>query len=220
VEPEPNALRLDKARRRHHQVTPPNAEAHLDDGALVEALRILHAQGLVHGRLDKRAVVSEGADQADFLLSGFEWSLRLSAEERSHAAVAGKASARRPRSYSFAGDWARLGDFVADLLGVHVRRSGEVANDPDGDAMPLTLAERALLKRMVAPSKDHGVDADAVSAGIEDILSYAPHGDGIQSGTFILVFDGKSGLVHRRPSGINACARRFRGAWVRSSRSG
>jgi hypothetical protein len=26
-------------------------------------------------------------------------------------------------------------------------------------------------------------------------------------------------LVHRRPSGINACVRRFDGAWVRSSRS-
>jgi hypothetical protein len=34
VEPEPHAFRLDKARRRHHQVTPPNAEALLDDGAL------------------------------------------------------------------------------------------------------------------------------------------------------------------------------------------
>jgi hypothetical protein len=162
---------------------------------LVEALRILHAQGLVHGRLDKRAVVSEGAEQPDFLLSGFEWSLRLSAEaDRSHAPLAGRASTRRPRSYSFTDDWARLGDLIADLLGVHVRRSGEVASDPDSPAMPLTLAERALLKRLVAPSKGQGVDADAVGAAIRDILSSVPQGSDIQSGTFILVFDSKSGL--------------------------
>jgi uncharacterized membrane protein len=30
----------------------------------------------------------------------------------------------------------------------------------------------------------------------------------------------KTYLVHRRPSGINACARGFHGAWVRPSRSG
>ena len=35
LEPVPHALRLDQARKSHHQVTPPNAEAHLDGGALV-----------------------------------------------------------------------------------------------------------------------------------------------------------------------------------------
>jgi hypothetical protein len=36
----PMVARVDQARRRHHQVTPPNAEAHLDDAALIGKLGV------------------------------------------------------------------------------------------------------------------------------------------------------------------------------------
>ena len=39
LESKPHALRLDQARCGHHQVTPPNAQAHLDGGALGHAKR-------------------------------------------------------------------------------------------------------------------------------------------------------------------------------------
>lgn len=162
---------------------------------LVEALRILHAQGLVHGRLDRGAILSEGADEPDFLLSGFEWSLRLGADAgESHAQLKGRGTKKRPKSYSFADDWAALGEFIAELLGLRLRASGEVTAGGGDQPMPVTLPERALLKRLVAPSRIHGVDSDIVRAAVLDILSYVPHGSEIQTGTFILVFNERSGL--------------------------
>ena len=162
---------------------------------LVEALRILHGQGLVHGKLDRRSIVSEGADEPDFLLSGFEWSLRLGADiDATHARLVGRATKKRPKSYSFADDWAALGQLVADLLGVRVRRAGEITSATAGDLTPLTLAERTLLKRLVAPSRLDGVDADAVRAAVMGIVSYVPHGSEIQTGTFLLVFHERFGL--------------------------
>ena len=54
---------------------------------LALALGIVHAQGLVHGRINADAVMTEGAEVPDFQLTGFEWSLWLSADkaERAHA---------------------------------------------------------------------------------------------------------------------------------------
>jgi hypothetical protein len=109
---------------------------------------------------------------------------------------------------------------VADLLGLHIRRSGEVTTDPDDPPMPLTLAERALLKRLVAPSRLDGVDADIVRAAILDILSYVPHGTEIQTGTFILVFSPRSGLdraVYDATEGlVETEARAAQLDWVRA----
>jgi hypothetical protein len=39
---------------------------------LTQALGLVHAQGLVHGRLDASAVMTEGADIPDFRLANFE----------------------------------------------------------------------------------------------------------------------------------------------------
>ena len=41
---------------------------------VVRALGIIHAQGLVHGRLAADVIMTEGADEPDFRLGGFEWS--------------------------------------------------------------------------------------------------------------------------------------------------
>ena len=51
------------------------------------ALGIVHAQGLVQGKLFADVVMTEGTDEPDFQLGGFEWSLWLGADtvDRSHA---------------------------------------------------------------------------------------------------------------------------------------
>jgi hypothetical protein len=41
------------------------------------ALETLHAQGLLHRNLDTWAVLTGGSDEADFQLTGFEWSMRI-----------------------------------------------------------------------------------------------------------------------------------------------
>ena len=46
---------------------------------IAAGLGIVHAQGLVHGRLSADVIMTEGADDPDFQLGGFEWSLWLGA---------------------------------------------------------------------------------------------------------------------------------------------
>jgi hypothetical protein len=36
---------------------------------------IVHAQGLVHGKLTAEVIMTDASDEPDFQLSGFEWSL-------------------------------------------------------------------------------------------------------------------------------------------------
>jgi hypothetical protein len=74
---------------------------------LVVALGIVHAQGLVHGQLSADTVMTEGADEPDFQLTGFEWSLWVGADraERAQAKLGEQALARRAELYSFAEDW-------------------------------------------------------------------------------------------------------------------
>ena len=52
---------------------------------LVNALGIVHAQGLVHGNLSADSVMTEGAEDPDFQLTGFEWSLWLTADKAEKA---------------------------------------------------------------------------------------------------------------------------------------
>src|SRR3984893_14030710 len=77
---------------------------------LVVALGIIHAQGLVHGRLTADVIMTEGSDEPDFQLGGFEWSLWLSGDlaERSQAKLGPAASVKRAESYSFAEDLCPL----------------------------------------------------------------------------------------------------------------
>jgi tRNA A-37 threonylcarbamoyl transferase component Bud32 len=66
------------------------------------ALGIVHAQGLVHGKLTADVVMTEGADEPDFQLGGFEWSLWLGADsaERAHAKLGSEGAAQRSGTYS------------------------------------------------------------------------------------------------------------------------
>jgi len=47
----------------------------------VTALGIVHAQGLVHGGLTGDCVMTHGDEEPDFQLTGFEWSLWLTADK-------------------------------------------------------------------------------------------------------------------------------------------
>jgi hypothetical protein len=74
------------------------------------ALGIVHAQGLVHGKLDADVIMTTDAEEPDFQLSGFEWSLWVSADtpDKAHAALGPDGLAQRAGIYSFAEDWRSL----------------------------------------------------------------------------------------------------------------
>jgi len=119
------------------------------------ALGIVHRQGLVHGKLSADVVMTEGAEEPDFQLGGFEWSLWLGADtaERSHAKVGAEGAAQRSENYSFAQDWHAFGHMIADCLGVRIKASGEFVS-PGPVKLPIALngSERALLKRLIFPT--------------------------------------------------------------------
>jgi hypothetical protein len=92
---------------------------------LTRALGLVHSQGLVHGRLDSGAIMTEGADSPDFRLASFEWSLWLHDEEVSPAHRDGRVGddSRAPL-YSYSTDWRALGELLAKLLRVAFEADG------------------------------------------------------------------------------------------------
>lgn len=164
---------------------------------LVLALGIVHAQGLVHGRIDANAVMTEGADVPDFQLTGFEWSLWLSADrtERAHARLNATAEAVRSERYSFAEDWRSLGRLAAQILDVTVRSSGEIAPAiPDAAPVSMSNSERTLLRRLVAPTRLDNLESTSIARAIDDIVVEAGRAGSSRTGTFVLMFSQKSGL--------------------------
>jgi hypothetical protein len=161
------------------------------------ALGIVHRQGLVHGKLSGDVVMTEGAEETDFQLGGFEWSLRLGADtaDRSHAELGAEGAAQRPETYSFAEDWRAFGLMIAECLGVRIKASGEfVSSGPVKLPIALNGSERALLKRLTFPTRFDLLDAPAVVRSIDDIVANIAQATMVQPGTFILGFTTTAGL--------------------------
>jgi hypothetical protein len=96
---------------------------------IAKAIGIVHQHGLVHGRIDTSAAMTEGGHQPDFLLGGFEWSLWFSAgeDDESHAKLSDQSSANRAdKHYSFEDDWRSFGRLIADCLGLRIEASGDI----------------------------------------------------------------------------------------------
>lgn len=164
---------------------------------VVSALGIVHAQGLVHGQLTSHAILTEGEDEPDFQLGGFEWSLRLSADlaDKSHARVGPTAAAKRAESYSFAADWRALGLMAVECLDAEVRSSGEIHPRQGSEAsIALHVPERVLLKRLIAPARMDQLDADSVGRAIDDLIASVSRSASARAGSFILTFDRQSKL--------------------------
>lgn len=165
---------------------------------LVDALGLIHDQGLMHGALNADNVMTEGAEQPDFQLGGFEWSLSLAHDVPggSHARVSDAAAILRPPSYSFAEDWRCLGVMVLELLGLKATEDARFGAT-DGRPVPeasLSLAERQLLKRLLTPTRSDQLDAPAIRQAIDDLLISLARTTASKTGSLILAFDPRAGL--------------------------
>jgi hypothetical protein len=164
---------------------------------IATALGIVHAQGLVHGKLAADVIMTDASDEPDFQLSGFEWSLWVSADtaDKSHAALSTESSAHRSMTYSFAEDWHALGTLVAECFHVKVRRSGDMRSAGDENhPIILSVSERALLKRLVMPTRLDYLDSVSITRSIDDIIASIAQAVAIQPGTFILGFSAREAL--------------------------
>lgn len=165
---------------------------------LVDALGIVHAQGLVHGGITTDSVMTEAAEEPDFQLTGFEWSLWLTADraDRAHARLNAGGEANRAGCYSFAEDWRALGHVVAKCLDATIRTSGEVQSAGKSETpIALSTSERVLLKRLVAPTRLDNLDAISIGRAIDDIITDVARTGSSRAGTFILRFAQNSGLA-------------------------
>lgn len=164
---------------------------------IVTALGTIHSQGLVHGRLAADSIMTDGGEEPDFQLTGFEWSLWLTADkaERVHAKLGSNAESIRAMRYSFAEDWHALGNLVATCLDSEVRGSGEVLpKGRSGTAFALSTAERVLLKRLVNPTRLDNLEAGSISRAIDDIIIDVGRSVASRAGVFVLRFAQNAGL--------------------------
>lgn len=164
---------------------------------LAVALGIVHSQGLVHGRIGPDVIMTDGAEDPDFKLGGFEWSLWLSSDttDRSLANLSPTGAAVRAPMYSFAEDWRELGRLVASLLDVVVEDTGDIRSAGRSETpISLSISERALLRRLAAPMRMDHLDADSIARAIDDIVSSVARSVSVRAGTFILTFSQGSDL--------------------------
>ena len=93
---------------------------------IAEALAILHREGMLHRSLSASAILANPDGGGDFRLSGFEWSLRVSAADKAVARPSRIAKLQPPElelvepEYSTATDWFDFGLLACDLFGLPI----------------------------------------------------------------------------------------------------
>jgi hypothetical protein len=141
---------------------------------LAEGLEILHAQGILHRNLDPWSILTSAGGEPDFLLTGFEWSIRLSQS----VAQAAKAGTRRKKAgqgatiYSFYEDWRTAGVLAARLLNFPSLAKSDEPYRPDvsGAAEFLTAGERDLLALLLRADPLQRIDGEVVIEKVDQVV--------------------------------------------------
>lgn len=131
---------------------------------LADAIGILHSQGLLHRNIDGWAVMTAAADEPDFLLTGFEWSMRLSSDGPKRRMAASV--------HSFYEDWRALGNLIALILNIPSlgKRDEPYRADPSANTDFLYGPERDLLRTLIAADPLTRIDVDVISEQLGRIV--------------------------------------------------
>lgn len=141
---------------------------------LVEALGAVHGQGLVHGRIDSRAIYSTGAATTpDFRLGGFEFCLRVAEINKAPLHVIAKSRPVGSIIFSFLDDWRALGRVMADLIGLDADKlDEEETHFVEGRTkIDLRASEIDLIRLLFEPERNRILDAATVTSRIDAILN-------------------------------------------------
>jgi hypothetical protein len=157
-----------------------------------QAIGLLHAQGIIHGRLGASVVMTEGGRVPDFKLTGFEWSLWLAAPSPSAGRSNMPKRGHEGVPYSFATDWQAFGRMTSDLLGLVINEDGGV--HPSQQGPEPTPGEIALVRRLVSPSRSELLEASNVARSIEDIIAELELQGAVRLGTFLLLLPDTCGI--------------------------
>lgn len=126
----------------------------------------LHGQGLLHRNLDGWSILTTGSDEPDFLLTGFEWSMRImggtSGPRRRAGATGG--------TDSFNQDWSQFGGLAASLLGVDRQRLADKSIIPSAVVDYLPASEVRLLRELLHIDDLDRLDGEVVAQRIDEII--------------------------------------------------
>ena len=140
---------------------------------VVVGLEILHTQGLLHRNIDTWAIFTDGGDESDFQLSGFEWSIRLPSTTDRLPSHISRGVGNEQVVHSFLQDWYALGILIASLLQVDVKAFLANRQDRSGrnPAEYLTAQERNLLLSLLRPNHHDRLDGELINQRIDTITS-------------------------------------------------
>jgi hypothetical protein len=136
---------------------------------VAEALEILHSQGVIHRNIDPWAILTGFADQPDFRLTGFEWSMRI-------ATVDGREPARprvegQDNMASFGRDWTNLGLLVSELVGAPIDRVANLRLVPSEIAEHISAGEGQVLRSMLQLQTAERLDGELICRRIAEVVS-------------------------------------------------
>lgn len=134
---------------------------------IVLGLEILHAQGLIHCNLDSWAVLSSGEGEADFQLTGFEWSMRLMGAQAKGRTVPSSTE----RSVSFLDDWRAFAELAARLLNIDAKRLSDFKIPHYEVADHITADETWLLRDLMFPSPHTQLDGEHIAGRIDLLIT-------------------------------------------------
>ena len=173
---------------------------------LAEAVGAVHGQGLVHGRIDARAIYTAGAaTDADFRLGGFEFSLRMAELYKAPLGPIGR-SGSMGVIFSFLDDWRGIGRAVAELLGL----DAALLADEDivflqGRArIELRPSEINLVRMLVQPERNRSLDAQIVLDRVDQVLGELESEALANNGHYVLAL--RFGQTSRLSGALNAAS--------------
>lgn len=135
---------------------------------LAIGLDLLHSQGLLHRNLSSRTVLTRGDEEPDFLLTGFEWSMRLIS--------AGSQSTEKTKPWdhsgtweSFATDWHALGTLTKNLFKVNESKLSDLSIPSSSVSPDLRSEEIRLLRTLLGMQRSERPFYDTVIGHIDSI---------------------------------------------------
>ena len=135
---------------------------------LVSGVELLHSQGIIHRNIDPWSVVTALGDEPDFLLTGFEWSMRIVAVDAN-----GGKNVRAPREervFSFARDWRDLAHLAAIILDIPIVPLNDLGVVASRVAEHVPAAEVRLLRTMLGHQRVERLDGDYIGSRIQGIM--------------------------------------------------
>ena len=122
---------------------------------IASSLQYCHEAGIVHGKIGEAAIFTDGAEQPDFRLGGYEDCVHIASVDS-----VGSAGLTGTRGViSFRNDWSSLGVVASSLLGVD-----------DSEGHVLLPGERSLLDRLRKPPRFENFDGKSVLDEIEVLV--------------------------------------------------